>query len=241
MRSLLAAVQFLTVIPVPWRTAEPWRAAVFFPLVGALLGLAGGGLLIVAEAHLPVHLRTLLVLLFWIWITGALHEDGLADVADGCRPGRAHDRMLEIMRDSRIGTYGGLALLASVLVRWQGLIGLTLDPIPALIAVLTLSRVSIVCLARVARPAGGSMGAQFADRISTPVALVVAAQGAAAALLCGWRAAPAMLAATTLVVILSRWYYHRRLGGITGDCLGATSQFVEMTLFTLLACQSCMW
>ncbi len=240
MRTLLGAIQFLTVVPVPWRTAEPWRAAVFFPFVGALLGLVGGALLMVAEPHFPVHLRALFVLLFWIWITGSLHEDGLADVADAVRAGRSREHMLEVMKDSRIGTYGGLALVLSALVRWQGIVALTLDYLPALVAVMTLSRMSIVCLARIARPATDGMGSQFARHVSTPATVLAVVQGIAASLWCGWPAASAMLAVTAVVVILSHWYFHRRLGGVTGDCLGATSQFVEMSLLTLLACQSCL-
>jgi adenosylcobinamide-GDP ribazoletransferase len=241
MRRLLGAIQFLTIIPVRTPTIEPSRAAALFPLVGAALGLCGGLLLMVLEPHFPVHLRTLLVLAFWIAVTGALHEDGLADVADAFRAERPREQILEILKDSRIGTFGGLALVVSVAVRWQGLVGLTLDYVPALVAVMALSRAAIVVLARLARPATDGLGSLFAKNVSTATTLIAVAQAVAAAAWCGWRAGAAMLALTGLIVLGGRWYFQRRIGGVTGDCLGAVSQVVEMGLLVLLACQSCMW
>ncbi len=241
MRRLLGAIQFLTLVPVPMRTTEPGKAALFFPLVGAGLGAAGALLLLVLGPHLPVELRTLLVVVFWVVVTGALHEDGLADVADAVRAGRTRERMLEILKDSRVGTFGALALVASVTLRWQALAGLRLDYMPALVAVMTLSRASIVVLARIARPATDGLGSQFAARVSTATTLAAVLQGVAAALWCGWLAGAALVAATALVVVVARWYFQRRLGGVTGDCLGATSQVVEMVLLGMLACQSYTW
>jgi adenosylcobinamide-GDP ribazoletransferase len=241
MRRFLGALQFLTIIPIKMRTTEPWKAAIFFPVVGALLGAGAALILMVTENYLPAHLRTLLVMLFWITITGGLHEDGLADVADGCRAERPREMILEIMKDSRIGTYGGLALLLSVLIRWQGLVGITLDYLPTLVAVMALSRASIVVLARIAEPATDGMGSLFTRNVSTLTAVLVAAQGVAAAMWCGWRAGLALVMVTAIVVLSARWYFHRRIGGVTGDCLGATSQVVEMSLLGVLACQSSMW
>jgi len=241
MRRLLGAIQFLTIVPVRMRTVEPWKSAVLFPFVGALLGLCGGLILALAEPHFPVHLRTLFVVVFWIAVTGALHEDGLADCADAFRAERPREKILEILKDSRIGAFGALALIASVLVRWQGLAGLTLDHFPALAAVMTISRASIVVLARIAAPATDGMGAQFAANVSTPTAVIAASQAAAAAMWCGWRAGLAMLAAAAVVLLIGRWYFNRRIGGVTGDCLGAVSQLVEMALLVLLSCQSCSW
>jgi len=194
MRRLLGALQFLTIVPVKMETTEPWKAAVCFPVVGAFLGAGAALILIVSEEHLPVQLRTLLVMLFWIAVTGGLHEDGIADVADACRAGRPRETILEIMKDSRIGTYGGLALLLSVLIRWQALVGLTLDYLPALVAVMALSRASIVVMARIARPATEGLGSLFTRNVSTLTAVLVGAQGVAAAMWCGWRAGAVLLA-----------------------------------------------
>lgn len=241
MRLFLGAVQFMTIVPVKCRTVEPWRAAVLFPLVGALLGAAGAGLLILLEPHFPVNLRTLLVIAFWVAVTGAFHEDGLADVADACRADRSREQMLEIMKDSRVGTFGSVALILSLGLRWQGLVGLTLDPLPALVAVMTLSRSAIVVLARIAEPATDGMGSMFARNVTTYVALIAVAQGLLAAVWCGPRAGVAMVGVTGAILLLSRAYFRRRIGGVTGDSLGATSQAVETGLLILLACGSCRW
>jgi adenosylcobinamide-GDP ribazoletransferase len=241
MRRLLGAVQFLTVVPVPVRTAEPWRAALFFPLVGAGLGWLGAVLLQVFQPVLPAPVCALLVLVFWTAITGALHEDGLADVADAFRAGRSREKILEILKDSRVGVFGALAVLFSVLLRWQAIIAIPVAVVPALVASQAAPRAVLVVLARVSRPAGSGLGAAFCSSMSTPVTLVAAAQGIAAALLCGPKAAASIVAGSAAIVLIARWYFHRRVGGVTGDCLGATSQTVETFVLVLLACQSCTW
>ena len=241
MRRLLGAVQFLTVVPVPGRTAEPWRAALLFPLVGAGLGGAGAAIFQALEPVLPTPVRALLVLAFWTAITGALHEDGLADVADAFRAGRPRERILEILKDPRIGAFGALAVVFSVLLRWQAIIAIPLEIVPALVASQAIPRAALVVLSRVSRPAGEGLGATFCSHVSTPAALAAAAQGVAAALWCGPKPAAAILAGSAVIVVLARWYFHRRIGGVTGDCLGATSQAVETFVLVLLACQSCTW
>ena len=241
MRLFLGALQFMTIVPVKCRTVEPWRAAALFPLIGALLGAAGAGLLLVLEPHFSVQVRSLLVIAFWIAVTGAFHEDGLADVADGCRAERPREQILAIMKDSRVGTFGAVALIVTIALRWQGLASLTIEPLPALVAVMTLSRSAIVFLARVSRPGSEGMGAAFAGEITTAVALIALAQGMAAAWWCGPRVALAMIGVTGFVVLLARVYFHRRIGGVTGDCLGATSQITETVLLVLLACGGCGW
>lgn len=241
MRLFLGALQFMTIVPVQCRTVEPWRAAALFPLIGALLGAAGAGLLLVLEPHFSVPVRSLLVIAFWIAVTGAFHEDGLADVADGCRAERPREQILAIMKDSRVGTFGAAALIVTIALRWQGLASLTIEPLPALVAVMTLSRSAIVLLARVSSPGSEGMGAAFAGKITTAVALTALAQGVAAALWCGPRVALAMIGVTGFVVLLARVYFHRRIGGVTGDCLGATSQITETALLVLLACGGCGW
>ncbi len=238
---LLVAVQFLTIVPVRRRTTEPWRAAVFFPAVGAAIGAAGGGLLLALQDHLPVDLAALLVVGFWIAVTGALHEDGLADVADGCRAERSRERILEIMKDSRVGTFGAVAVVLSVVVRWQGIAHLAIPVMPALVASQTVPRAASVVLARISHPATEGMGGALTAKITTTTAVFAALQGIAAALWCGPRAGVAVLAVTAAIVVMAKFYFQRRIGGVTGDCLGATSQVVEMSVLVLLTCQSCMW
>ena len=115
MRRFLGAVQFLTVIPVRAGTT-PAEAAAFFPLVGALLGACAAAFLNLA---FPPSIGALLAVLFLVAATGGLHEDGLADVFDAFRAGRPPEKIHAILKDSRIGTYGALALIIAVLLRWQ--------------------------------------------------------------------------------------------------------------------------
>src|SRR5260370_24600376 len=119
MKRFLGAVQFLTVVRVPFNTATAGEAAVFFPLTGAILGALSGAVCLVASSGFPRSIAALFSVVFLLVATGCLHEDGLADVADAIRAGRTREKMLSILKDSRIGTFGALAVVVSVLVRWQ--------------------------------------------------------------------------------------------------------------------------
>ena len=118
IKSLTSAIQFLTIIHVPGEPVEPGRAAAWFPLVGAALGIAGAGIYLAVARALPSSLAALACVAFWTAVSGVLHEDGLADVADALRAGRSRERMLTILKDSRIGTFGAVAIILSVL--WLG-------------------------------------------------------------------------------------------------------------------------
>src|ERR1700685_3414718 len=100
MRTLLGAISFLTIIPVRLETAPPGRSAALFPLVGAMLGAAGTFIYIEAAKAIPGSLAALITVAFWTVISGIMHEDGLADVADALRAGRSQERMLAILKDS---------------------------------------------------------------------------------------------------------------------------------------------
>src|ERR1700680_1244032 len=117
----LVAAQFLTRLPVPRVRFDPdslSRAAKFFPVVGLGIGLGALALQRIAAPHLSHSLVALLVLTFLVLITGGLHEDGLADTADGFGGGWNREQVLTILRDSRIGSFGALALVLSMLARF---------------------------------------------------------------------------------------------------------------------------
>lgn len=236
---LLGAVQLLTIVPVRTRTATPGASALFFPLVGAALGAAGGSLLEIGRGYLPFTLLALLVLGMWTLITGGLHEDGLADCADAFRAWRRPERILEILKDSRIGAHGAIALLMLVLVRWQALSALSIEPVPALAAALALGRAAVVALAWCAPPATAGSGGDFAATLTTPVAVLAILQGVAFALWPGARVASFLLGGTTAIVLLARAYFTKRIGGFTGDCLGATEQIVETWCLIIYTCRPC--
>ena len=243
---LRAAIRFLTIVPVRGGDAPPGRAAAFFPLVGAMLGAAGAGIYLLASSAFPNSLAALATVAFWVVISGVLHEDGLADVADAVRAGRSRDRMLAILKDSRIGTYGAIAVLLSVLARWQALEFLATPRVFAvLVASQAVPRAAMVAMAWCSRPVGTGMGsglgAALASTLNTTSAVAAMAQGAAAALLCGWRPGLILIAGSVLVVQALRGWFYRRLGGINGDCLGFTEQVLEIFVLVMFTCGSCRW
>jgi adenosylcobinamide-GDP ribazoletransferase len=233
MRTFLAAVSFLTIVPAPGSGIAPGRAAIFFPLVGALLGAAGAGIFLAGVAVMPVSLAALLTVAFWTMIGGVLHEDGLADVADAMRAGRSRARMMAILKDSRVGTYGAVAIALSLIARWQALEHAPIERVLAIcVAAQAVPRAAMVALAWVSRPAGDGLALAFSSSLTTTAAVGAIAQGLAAALLPGWRPALLIVAGCYVFVRIARWYFYRRIGGVNGDCLGATEQLVEV--FTLI-------
>ncbi|MFW2543572.1 adenosylcobinamide-GDP ribazoletransferase [Primorskyibacter sp. 2E107] len=233
----LLAVQFLTRLPVP-RDLEfsddlLARATKYYPLVGALIGLIGALVLWVFSALVPVPVAVLLSMAATILATGAFHEDGLADAADGLGGGLTRDRALEIMRDSRIGTYGAvtlgmtLALKASILMAFEPWMAGV-----ALIAGHAISRMAVVHVIATTDYARHD-GAKFTAPTVTPEGYRVALIYAGVVLLglvfaAGLGvAAVAFVGATTLGQVF-RSVYLRKLGGYTGDCLGGTQQMAEI-------------
>ncbi len=241
----VAAWQFLTVVPLRARGGLPGdgvafiSGAVFFPIVGAILGASAGVILQVSSGVLGRSLAALLALAYLLAITGCLHEDGLADVADAVRAGRSREKMLAILKDSRIGTYAAIAVIVSIVMRWQALAEGAVDPVAALGAALALSRLSLVALAGWAPAIGSGMGAAFAAACSRKVVIAAIAQSiaitAVAAVFIGWARGAAMMISTAAIVFAARHYFTRRLGGVNGDCLGATSQAVETVNLLILA------
>jgi adenosylcobinamide-GDP ribazoletransferase len=234
-KRFLAALQFLTVLPIPGSTATPGQAAIFFPITGALLGASAGALFLAANAGFGLSIAALLSIAWLLFITGCLHEDGLADIADAVRAGRTREKILLILKDSRVGAYGALALMMSLLLRWQALSRSTVNPVFGLAAILAVSRSAMVVLAATTPSISEGLGSAFAAEISRPVMLVVAAQAILLSLLAGWAYALAMTLASALAILLARAWFLRRLGGVNGDCLGATCQAVETINLVILA------
>src|SRR4051812_33309127 len=227
------AVAFLTRLPVPV-PAEPSldRAAAFFPVVGLLVGGVAAGVRALGDQILPPLPATLLAVLAALLVTGALHEDGLADVADGLGAHVSRERRLEILRDPRVGTFGALALVVAVglVVTTVGALG-TEDAARALIAAHVLSRWAMLPVSRLLGPAReGGAGALLrgqAPALATATVLaagIAVAAGAAAAIV----AAAAASAGAAAVL-------QRGLGGVTGDGYGATAKLAEVTVCTTLA------
>ena len=218
-----AALQFLTIIPVPAPPVPPGAAAIWFPAVGALLGAMAWFL-----SQQPMGAALALAAL--VWITGGLHEDGLADVCDAVRAGRPRERMLEILKDSRIGAYGATAIGLSILLRWQAMSRLT--EWHEFVLALVVSRAAMVWLAATTPAASEGLGSAF--RLSLPwyaAPLAIVPVVLAAAVNWEWRA---VLVAVASIALVRAWLL-RRLGGFTGDCLGFQCQVTETAVLIALA------
>jgi adenosylcobinamide-GDP ribazoletransferase len=226
VRSLQLALAFLTVLPVRLRGEAPplGAAAPWFPLVGALVGGAAGGLGYLAEPALGPLVAALIAVGALVGLTGALHQDGLADCADALgKPDRA--RRLAIMRDSAIGTFGALALILSLGLLAAGLAGLARDDAWRAFAVAAATaRWAALLHATAADPARpDGLGAGFAV---SPAALAI---GTATAIAVAFtlHGLVALLAAAAVAALVTAWA-RSRLGGRTGDTLGATVALAEV-------------
>lgn len=233
MLRLLGAVQFLTVFPVHRETGPPGRAVIFYPVVAAILGLLGAGLLYGLRPVVPA--AGLLVLLFWILATGALHEDAIADCADAFRAHRTPDKIHAILKDPHIGVFGTIALLMSLLVRWQAIEHMELRVFETFAAAFALSRTAPVALAWIAPPYGEGSGRVLADSLTTPAVIVAIALAVAITAPLGVHALPLITGAAALTTG-ARTYFTSRLGGVNGDCLGALNQVTEMYCLIVCAC-----
>jgi adenosylcobinamide-GDP ribazoletransferase len=237
IRLFFVAVQFLTRVPVPARhfhADDLSKSVVFFPVVGLML--AGGGLLIrfVLAPYVGNAIVVLAILVYLVLLTGALHEDALADAADGFGAGWDKEQVLAIMRDSRIGAYGAIALIFSLLGRFVILNQLPPARFVAYFAAgQVLSRWTPLPLSFFLPPAraDSGQGSRVAQKISwssfiigTLVAFGIALPFLKSALL--WAGSTAIL-----IAVVTGFYYRKRLGGITGDCLGATIQLAEIGVY----------
>jgi len=230
------AVSFLTTLPVGQRSAvaprDIGRGVIYFPLVGAAVGAAGALTAWGFARVLPVTVAALLAVGVGAVLTGALHLDGLADTADGYGA-RTRSRALEIMHEHAVGSYGMVALILDVGLRAAAVVALLSRPwgLHYLVAAGALSRsvaVGLGILVPGARAEGGF--AALLDGVGRWRAGVAITLGVViAALSTGWAA----LAAIGLLAVgaaLWGWHCRRRLGGMTGDTLGAASEVSELVV-----------
>ncbi len=234
-----AALALLSRLPLPGVPSAHGGTAWAYPLAGAILGVLAAMVASLALAlGLPAPLAALITLACAVVMTGALHEDGLADVADGFWGGWTRDRRLEIMRDSQIGTYGVAALALSLIARWQALTLIMGDGAhwSALIATATLSRAAMPAL-MAALPHARSDGLSHAVGRPSALRAVIAAGLAVviALILLDLRAALGACLLTFLAVVFCGALARARIGGQTGDTLGATQQVAEVAILISLA------
>lgn len=234
---LATAFQFLTRLPMPSVTFEEdslSRSVKFFPLVGLAVGSGAALLQSVLIVHLARPLTAFVVLTYLVLITGCLHEDGLADTADGFGGGWTKDRVLAILRDSRIGSYGAIALVLSLLARYLLLASLPMERFIAyVISAHVLCRWSSLPLSYFLPPAREQegQGARIAKLTSFSSLLFGSALSTAIVIFALRRSSVAPLLVAPLIVLVSGWFYNKKIGGITGDCFGATNQLTEIAIY----------
>lgn len=237
MRNLIAAFQFLTVLPVGRpRPFDAARTVPYFPIVGLAIGLVMvfGDYVFSILWH-PTIVSILDVLLLVV-LSGGLHLDGLGDTADGLFSHRPREEVLAIMRDSRIGVMGLLAIVFVLAVKWGALTALTGQRSLYLLLIPAYSRgammFGIQCLPY-GRPDGG-LGTDFFSQDLPTWTLGTILLPILLSCWLGWRAIwiNALYVGMTILILL---YYKRRLGCVTGDMLGAMAEFLEAWLL-LMAC-----
>ena len=238
-RRFLTAVGFLTRIPVPWEMQVGPEAlgssAVFFPLVGLLIGTGAVVLNHICSRRLPHDVVVMIILGFFVVITAGLHEDALADAADGFGGGWEKQRVLEIMRDSCIGSFGALAIALGLLTRFVFMANLPAGRFDSyLVAGQVTSRWTALPLAfflPAARNPGDGQGSLVAQKVTalslvTGTIFTAGVTGVVLGVEALW-----VLATVFVTTAVSGVYYHHRIRGVTGDCLGATNQITEAAVY----------
>ena len=240
MRSLRLAVGFLTAIPVGIGEQEPMamgKAIPWFPVVGAGIGALVGGVAWFATIWLSPVVGAVLAVIAGLLLTRGFHEDGLADTADGFGGGWSPEERMAIMKDSRIGTYGGLALVATVLVRVLLIAELPRDDVVlASIATHTLARSGVLVLMMFVRQAKtDGLGASYLENsprwslaLGTAVGIGLASAAVGVAVLPALVAVGITTGGMGLLAV-------RKIRGLSGDVLGAAEQLSEAgVLLTLV-------
>ncbi len=248
LRLFLTAIQFFTRIPVPrWvgHSARQLEQAVrYFPLVGICVALLAAAALWLSAHMLPLSLAVGLSMAVSILITGAFHEDGLSDFADGMGGGHSKEKALEIMKDSRVGAYGVIALVLVLLLKYQALMTLSnLHPLFYVTATLigghAISRLmaaSIMLTQDYVRDddsARAKPAAQKISHTSFSVALLISIVTLDILFAAGAKTSAvfAAVAAALLMRMYLAWRLQKKLGGYTGDCLGAVQQLSELAFY----------
>lgn len=240
---LLTAVMFYTRLPVPVST--PYspemlsKATRFLPLVGWIIGGIMVGVLYILGEIAPPMVSILLTIITGVWVTGAFHEDGFADMCDGFGGGWTKEKILDIMKDSRIGTYGMLGLLLIMTLKFLSLREMNLFKVMlTIISAQPLSRfvaVTVIYTHKYVRENEDSKAKPIAQGITLPDLGIAAIYGCIPFIAAMIYLHNYTLLLTIPALLLARWYMVRLMqkwiGGYTGDCLGAVQQISEAVIY----------
>lgn len=230
----LIAVQFMTTIPIklPYLPSREQNALsmLFYPVIGLMIG--GVLWLVASYVQLPMMLLSCVVMVVWVWLTGGLHLDGLADTADAWVGGFGdRQRTLTIMKDPNTGAMGVMAIVLCLALKWAAVYCLLeLDAVLALLFVPMLGRMSALALfATTPYVRQHGLGSALQDVPKYLLWLVMLGFGAAVFAL-SWQMALVMIGVWAVMLAWLRWRFVGRIGGITGDTVGASIEVVEVAM-----------
>lgn len=232
MKRLILMLQFLTKLPLPFNIKADEKdfskGIVYFPLVGMIIGLLMAGLYIGLMSLTNVMVASVLVVTFEIFITGGLHLDGLADTFDGLYSYRDKERMLEIMKDSRVGTNGVLILIISIVLKMVLLLSIEPELAPLILILMpTVSRFIVVLLSAISKYARkNGMGGFFIEK--TTKAQVFVALIIVLLIHIIYLEAIFLFAIICVLALIYRYHVYSKIDGLTGDVLGSAVELSEV-------------
>lgn len=241
MKIFILMLQFLTRIPInrtiDIKDGDFAKGVVYFPIIGLIIGIANSLIYYISSLFLEPFISVICVLLANTLITGALHLDGLADTCDGLFSARKRERMLEIMRDSRIGTNGFLGLFFILTLKFAFLYSLVETfIIPAILLTPVVGRTVMSAVMHNARYAreGQGLGDLFIGRTGLLRTLSTIAVSVVIAFFLFSYVGVVTLLSSLVIGYYFRNFFHKKLGGLTGDLLGAINEICEITAIPLL-------
>lgn len=241
MKTFFQALSFLTILPIGHPSLseekELARSMAFFPLVGLIIGL------VLAVAHYLFSLLFSEPLSLWLTIgllallTGGLHLDGFADTMDGLGSGGSREKMLEVMRDSRIGAFGVISLILLIGAKYLALDQMTRASIPhalILMAVTGRNAMVLVCFRSPYARSGEGLAKPFSENLGGREIILSLATAFGIALFVMGIGGVVVFVVIGLLSLLYRYFFIRRLGGVTGDVLGGANELAELLCLLLV-------
>ncbi|MEL7585749.1 MAG: adenosylcobinamide-GDP ribazoletransferase [Prolixibacteraceae bacterium] len=239
---LLTAVMFYTRIPVPrsleFSNDNLNRATRYFTLIGWLVGGIGAAFFYGLSFVLPTELAIFLSMMATIFLTGAFHEDGFADFCDGFGGGYTREKIFSIMKDSRIGTYGTAGLIGMLGTKFLALQALPTLMLPLILigghAFSRLMPVMIIFTSRYSREDELSKSKPIGKKGKNSDLIIASVFGLLPAAVLSWRLISVVVPLALFVTWMFKKYIESRIGGYTGDCLGALQQIIEVLFYLCL-------
>jgi adenosylcobinamide-GDP ribazoletransferase len=237
--SFFTALQFLTLFPCPTRinyaSADAGRAAIFFPVIGLILG----SILVLAhfllEPFASAGLLSVILVSLLAFMTRGLHLDGVGDTFDGLGAGGDRERMLSVMDDSHTGVFGLIAIVLVLFLKIHALESMDVDRWRALLVATILGRWAMVLLVYRSTAAKLGLGSKLIDHLQTKQFLLATLITLLLITAIWRRNGIVMMAWVAIFTTASKNYFHRRLGGVTGDICGAVGELSETSVMVLLA------